>query len=647
MSGIAGIIHFDGRPVEPGEIERMTASMKHRGPDGIRHWVKGNVALGHCQMCTTPESLDETQPWANEDESLVLVMDGRVDNWEELRTELLGRGARLRNRSDAELALRAYEEWGEDCLQHIDGDYGLLIWDARRGRAFCARDRMAVKPFQYHWNGRSLVVASELHAMFELAWVPRRINDGMVAEYIADEWHSRTETLWEGITRLEPAHWMFAAGEEPKPRRYWAPETLPELVYKRDEEYIEHYRALLFDVVRRTSRSHAPLAYEVSGGLDSSALFAVANELKKQGRLGAPGFEGYTLDFEGQGDADEMEYARAVAKHVGVTVHEVAPSYPEYEWFKAWAEKYAEVPPYPNGIMSLGLHELARSREARVVLTGLGGDEWLGGSFEYYGEELRAGRWGELARCVRRDWTEWGLRESMNRLLRQAVKSVLPTWVIEARRRRLAREQAGSGDEILSPRLKALLKSRRVSRGKVSRKEAKHALLMEPFILGAGEWTERHLTAAGLEVRHPYRSRGSVEFAFSVPVRMLARAGVNRWLHRKTVRGLLPEAVAERWSKAGFSVTYQRALTELECRFDREISESLSGRVEDGLVERTYRTSVQGFGGAIMPAGFRLWGAFGGALVVQTRVGTCDIETGREQEVSVGASAQERVAQRI
>ena len=136
MSGIAGIIHFDGKPVEPGLIEKMTSAMAHRGPDGINHWVKGSVALGQCMLRTTPESLEEHQPLTNEDESLVLVMDGRVDNWEELRRELLGRGAVLRTRSDAELVLRAYEIWGRDCLAHIDGDFALVIWDAHKQQAF-------------------------------------------------------------------------------------------------------------------------------------------------------------------------------------------------------------------------------------------------------------------------------------------------------------------------------------------------------------------------------------------------------------------------------------------------------------------------------------------------------------------------------
>ena len=173
MSGIAGIIHFDGRPVEPGQVEAMTAAMHYRGPDGIHHWRRGNVALGQCMLRTTPESLEETQPLTNEDESLVLVMDGRVDNWEELRRELLGKGAVLRTRADAELVLRAYEVWGRDCLPHIDGDFALVIWDARRQEAFCARDRMGNKPFTYHWTGKTLYFASEQHAILRCLRLPR------------------------------------------------------------------------------------------------------------------------------------------------------------------------------------------------------------------------------------------------------------------------------------------------------------------------------------------------------------------------------------------------------------------------------------------------------------------------------------------
>ena len=310
MSGIAGIIHFDGRPVEPGQVEAMTAAMHYRGPDGIHHWRRGNVALGQCMLRTTPESLEETQPLTNEDESLVLVMDGRVDNWEELRRELLGKGAVLRTRADAELVLRAYEVWGRDCLPHIDGDFALVIWDARRQEAFCARDRMGNKPFTWHWTGKTLYFASEQQAILRQPSVAQVLNEDMVAEYLAAQWFSRTETLWQGILRLDAAHTMVVTPSGPTLSRYWAPDLQASLSFRSDQECAEHYRALLFDVVRRLSRSIHPVACEVSGGLDSSAIFAVAETLRRQGQLPAPALEGYTLDFSGDPDADEIDYCR-------------------------------------------------------------------------------------------------------------------------------------------------------------------------------------------------------------------------------------------------------------------------------------------------------------------------------------------------
>src|SRR5262245_22055975 len=132
MSGIAGVVRFDGMPIEPGLIEGMTSALSHRGPDGLSQWSDGPVGMGHCLLQTTPESLGETQPLLSSDGSLVLVMDGRVDNCEEVRAALMQKGAHLRTRSDAELVLHAYERWGRDCVRHIDGDFAVVIWDAHR-----------------------------------------------------------------------------------------------------------------------------------------------------------------------------------------------------------------------------------------------------------------------------------------------------------------------------------------------------------------------------------------------------------------------------------------------------------------------------------------------------------------------------------
>ena len=574
MSGIAGIIHFDGRPVEPGQVESMTTAMHYRGPDGINHWRKGNVALGQCLLRTTPESLEETQPLTNEDESLVLVMDGRVDNWEELRRELLAQGAVLRTRADAELVLRAYEVWGRDCLSHIEGDFALVIWDARRQEAFCARDRVGNKPFNYHCSGTTLVFASELHPVLALPWVPEVLNQDTLAEYLATAWYSLHETLWQGVLRLKPSHFMVATGQGAlTPHRYWAPDLHQCLPCRTDEDYIEQYRALFTDAVRRMSRSLAPVSCEVSGGLDSSAIFAVAETLRQQGNLPAPGLDGYTLDFSGDPAADEIAYARAVGAHLGCTIHEVAPAHMPLDWYRETARLYREFPDYPNAAMGLSIAETARSRGCRVLLSGTGGDQWVGGCRLYYAEAIAAWRGRELLAFLKRDTREAGLGSALWRPLRYGVLPLLPdslrcdlrkiaafvrgyvndrppSWLAPAMQQRLAQRRKQHELET-SPQWERLGQRRQWLN------------LLDPRTTLVGEINERRMARVGLEWRQPFWDARIIQAAFSTPEHFRWRGQESKWLHRRALAGLLPEHVLRRMSKAEFSIAFSRYWNEL------------------------------------------------------------------------------------
>lgn len=613
MSGIAAIIHFDGRPADPGEIRRMTASMAHRGADGIGHWNMGQAALGQCMLRTTPESLEEQQPWANEDQSLILVMDGRVDNRQELRLELIRRGTQLRNRSDAELVLRAYLQWGEACLHHIDGDFAFVIWDARTRRAYCARDRMGIKPLHYHHTATSLAVASDLHAILSLPWIPRTLNWSSLAEYAADEWQSLTSTVWAGVERLNAAHWICFSETGQKSERYWTPEQIPELRFSSTADYVQRYRELLFDSVGRLSRSHQPVAYEVSGGLDSSSVFAAAASLNRQGRLPAPRIEGFTLCFPGDTRADELEYARAVKGHLSQPIHETEPVIPSTSWHREWAARYLECPPFPNWTMGLGLYELAARRGARVVVTGLGGDEWLDGCLERYGEELRAGRWGELLACARADIRDRGTAW----FVRQMLKLVAHDSLIAAHRWWQARSHSPSRPDILTTAARAELMTRRTAGRKLRRKSEKLGFLLDPYIRRAGEWSERQLSHSGLEIRNPYRSKGVLEFAFAVPERLLCVGSTDRWLHRQAISGLLPEPVQQRRSKAEFSGVYRRALAGLPEDFVVRAGNSLAGLVDPAGLAALYQAVAMDDPGQILPIGFQVWGVFGCMCLVE------------------------------
>lgn len=618
MSGIAGIIHFDGAPVEPGQVESMTAAMAHRGPDGIRHWVKGNAALGQCMLRTTPESLEETQPLTNEDESLVLVMDGRVDNWEELRRELLGRGAVLRSRADAELVLRAYEVWGRDCLAHIDGDFAFVIWDTRRRTAFCARDRVGNKPFTYCWDGKTLVFASELHAILQMPWIKQELNDGVLAEFLGAEWFSKNETFWKGILRLEPAHFMAVSRSGPKPEQHWKPDVWSTLPYAKDEEYVEHYRDLFADVVRRMSRSHLPLACEVSGGLDSSAIFAMAESLRRRSELPVPAIEGYTLDFHDDPAANELDYARAVGAFLDRDIQEIAPSRMPLEWYRDWAARYGEFPSYPNGVMGLGIRDKARADGCRVLLVGVGGDEWLDGSRSYYGEALAGRHWGALFHMFATDTREAGAATAARWFLRAGAFPMLPAPVQAVLRAIITRGRIAGVDREawLQDTLKRQLRGRRKrslgeqalnvrrvgQRGQIK-------MLAGAYSIAAREMEERLASHAGLELRRPLWHPRIIEFAFATPERVRLQGETSRVTHRQAMKGLLPEAVLTRGTKADFMIAFRQYLPEMERLLTQDIPARRPGWVNGSDAVRVYDQAADTqYGG--WPE-WMLWALFG------------------------------------
>jgi len=579
MSGIAGIVHFDGRPVGHGEIQVMSAAMGYRGPDGINHWTGTSVALGQCMLRTTPESLEESLPLTNEDASLVLVMDGRLDNWEELRRELLGHGARLRTRSDAELLLRAYETWGERCVEHIDGDFAFALWDTRRHALFCARDRVGNRQFHYHWNGSSIAFATDLHPVLNLPWVPESLDQHTLAEYLATDWLTIDTTLWQEVKRLKPAHRMtVSATGKLRSAEYWAPDPFATLPCKSDEDYIAYYRELFFDVVRRTLRSHRPLALEVSGGLDSSSIFAVAKRLQSDGRLVAPAVHGYTLDFRGDPYGDEVDYALAVGKYHGVPIHVVPPAYPPLEWYAGIAHRFRAFPDFPNGAMSQGIVDQARDAGCRVLVSGTGGDEWTGGNGLHYAESLAAGQWSKIRSHWKDESEALGLQKATISFLRQGLLPLLPETTKELLRnvRDLTVRRGAPRRDWLTHEFRQQLEFVRRQQDPLSAKPIARqgqyrqwGLLYNPYWQFAKGTVERRISSAGMEWRQPYWNRSMIEFAFATPDHLRNRVGQNKWLQRKAMRGLLPDSLQLRQDKADFSSVFKHVWPELCARLSK------------------------------------------------------------------------------
>jgi asparagine synthase (glutamine-hydrolysing) len=558
VSGIAGFIHFDGRPADAALLHRMTQAMAYRGPDGIQHRVRGSAALGYCALHA---AASEQQPLFHEFSRASIVFDGRLDNGSELAALLLPVSVHGSAMGDAELALKAYARWGTDCAVHLDGDFAFAIWDEQQQMLFCARDTMGHKPLHYHWNGRTLVFASDVNAILQVPWVAASLNEGFLAELLSMDLVSLDETLWRGVYKLPAAHSLTMHDLGPTRREYWTPDLDATLPCRTEAEFAEHHRALVYDVVRQQSRSHLPVSFEVSGGLDSSALFAIGHRLHREGRLLAPNLRGYSLSFS-EGYADESRYRRALESHLDTRLHEVAPATCAMSGYREFASTHKAILGFPNGVMMGSLYEAGRADGSRVMVGGIGGDEWLESTQDWRYTAVLEGEWGTIAKSLRQHRPGVPLAAAGYGVLRYGLLPQLP----EALKKALRPFRGGSSRPgWLAPDLQRLHASRKEealgSRPMDKSVSRVHAVQLakwrDPWHAFVKDMNERHAAHFGIERRDPFWSRRVVQTAFALPDRLRGKGGTSKWLHRQSMRGILPSAILERDDKAEFSVVFE------------------------------------------------------------------------------------------
>jgi asparagine synthase (glutamine-hydrolysing) len=618
MSGIAGWIRFDGGPIEPERAERLLSGLAFGGADTHEIWINENVAFAASLRWTTSEAVGSSQPLLDADQQLALVFDGWLADPQALALELRGRGASPRTCDDAALVLAAYGAWGEACVDHFDGEFAFGVWDGARRRAFCARDRMGVRPFYYAWNERQFLFCTDVAPILAAAGRPFAANINAVADYLAGESPPDCETLWEGVLRLPAATRMVVDGDPPKPRRYWRPEQTPPLILKRERDYVAAYRDILFESVRRACRSRASVACEVSGGLDSSALYCVAHALDRRGALPAPGLLGYTLNFENDAGADEIAYARSVGRHCQTTIREVSPLTAGPGLVLDYVRRLREFPGFPSMFMAQPMYRAMADDGCRVVLNGLGGDEWLTGSRDDYAENLRHGRLRALMARLRLDAQSASGSEVALFLARDAVLPLLPSGArtvyraLRKFKRRLFRQAADNYGVYywLSPAMRRLAEARREEdlRGADSLSSAhpgkrdRLASLHSRNIASGTENAVRFAAEFGLQSRIPMRSREMVEFAFATPEHLRLRGRTTKFAHRESLRGIMPEDVRLRPTKSDFAGIF--------ISFLREMDPTISDRGRDWIsasgFERLQREASESdeFGWPLWP----LWG---------------------------------------
>lgn len=536
------------------------SAMHERVRDDSGTWTSGTFALGAVVLHTTTESLEAAQPLASADGSLVLAMDGFLTNWEELRRDLLARGAVLRNRSDGELVLHAYQLWGEDCAVRLEGEFAIILADQRRQRIFAARDHQGLRPLYVYEDEQAVLFASELSAIIAASQRAPAPNMDYLAGIAAVKWYQRDATVWRGIERVPQSHWMIMDRSGRRVQRYYAVPEEVTLHYRREEDYVDHYRSVLIEAVRRTARSHRPLAIAVSGGLDSSAIYCIADRLEREGRLPAPGLQGYALAGEEGTDAYELPYARAAAEHCGRTLVEAPLFLPPIDWFINRARAECDVPIPYNGAMSIGIEQRAKQDGSVVFLNGTGGDQWLDGTAEYYAEFARAFDVAGFAGALLRDVRVQGWRTTLPLALRLGASPFVPRALrLAVRRHRRERRYRDPADMFwMRPewreRLLDIEAAFVADLPEAPRAQGNWNRVYSPYNTFVRDLIGRQRARFGIESRDPMFSRGFIEFCASAPKALFREGETTKVLHRKAMRGILPDRIVDRMTKAEFSV---------------------------------------------------------------------------------------------
>lgn len=293
----------------------MTEVIAHRGPDQHGHYEDEHVALGHRRLSIIDLSDDGRQPMCNEDGSVQIVFNGEIYNYLDLKPELERRGHRFKSRSDTEVIIHAYEEYGLEAVHKLRGMFAFAIWDARKKLLWLARDRIGIKPLYYHVNGPRLVFGSEIKAILQDSAVPRRLHRQALYDYLGFEFVPAPETLFEGINKVPAGHQLVWRDGETKLSQYW------DLSFKQHplggrtpEDVAQEIQDLLDQCVKSHLMSDVPLGVFLSGGLDSSALVALMRR-----HISGP-LRTFTIGYPDK-SFSELDYAKVVADHLSTEHH--------------------------------------------------------------------------------------------------------------------------------------------------------------------------------------------------------------------------------------------------------------------------------------------------------------------------------------
>ncbi|MBS3165848.1 asparagine synthase (glutamine-hydrolyzing) [Candidatus Woesearchaeota archaeon] len=373
---MCGIVGFNWE--DKDLIKRMSTILEHRGPDGFGYFTDKGISLGHRRLSIIDLSAAGKNPMTNEDETVQLIFNGEIYNFKELRSQLEKKGHRFSSHTDTEVILHGYEEWGENVVHKLNGEFAFALWDTNKKRLFLARDRLGIKPLYYYWNNGKLIFASEIKSILLEPSVPRKVNKTAAYHFLNRRYIPGEDTLFDGIKKLLPGHTLTLGNGKVVIKQFWDV-PLPET--KNGVGVIKETEELLRDSVGRRLIADVPVGVYLSGGIDSASIVALASQAKKEkGETDA--VKTFSVGFNADSEVDELHKARIIANHFNTDHHEIVVEgnisklLPKIIWHLD--QPHGD----PVVIPMFKLSELA-SKKVKVVLSGEGADEVFGGYVQY------------------------------------------------------------------------------------------------------------------------------------------------------------------------------------------------------------------------------------------------------------------------
>jgi asparagine synthase (glutamine-hydrolysing) len=546
MCGVAGIVEFGGAPVDAARVVRMTRLLAHRGPDDEGFYFDGMAGLGHRRLAIVDLSAAGHQPMSNETGTVWVTFNGEIYNFRDLRAELVARGHAFASKTDTEVIVHAYEEWGDECWKRFDGFFAVVLWDARRRELRLVRDAFGIKPLFYWFDGNSAVVGSELKALLGSGRVPQEENVQALSDYLTYFYVPGPQTILRDVWQVPPAHVLVLSSGSSKLRRFWRLTPQPPLEAS-EASVAEQLRHECRVAVESALESDVPIGLLLSGGLDSNII------LRELVDLGRERVQAITVGFR-EKSYDESHVARRVLGDLGLTGDCV---YVEEEPVETIFDRMV----YHVDALNANLPEYyifrAAASRVKVALAGMGNDELFAGYSTYRADRLR-----ELYRL---------LPAPVRRLLRAAATRLPPsgrkygldyvarkftegaehdayeahywwrTIFTTADKRRLL-----NGDVTAGIELDAFPAYRRAYDDLNGAAPADRILYadLQMFCIENANMLMDHMSMAfSVEVRPPFLSKRFVEFAFRIPYRMKLRGSTTKYVLRSAYEQRLPRYV--------------------------------------------------------------------------------------------------------